>query len=316
MKKIKYILYTALFSLLVVGCDSQEEGQAVSDIGGTDNYPTATFEVSTTETAFNEEDNTTITITVTTDKAINRDLNFGFVASGTAVLHEDYELVEATVPAYEKTGTMSIEILSDVEIEEVETLELEVISGPSLASKHLVHPNTVFPTMSLTINNFEGDDLSMSFDWDKIVTVGGAETHTCDEVDLDIFVSDAAGFDINDPWSTFNGTDYSATGDCPEEMTWDMDAWGDGDYVIWHENWANDLAGSGLTDKAPITASIIRTGIFKTEIVQDDSQAVSLNDGGEDDVVPANTHGIIFFISVSNGEYTFYDSSGVEIPVD
>lgn len=316
MKNLKYILYTVLIALLMVGCDSEEAEKDVAEVGGTDNYPIATFEISTTETTFNEGDNPTITITVTTDKAINRDLNFGFVASGTAVHHEDYELVEATIPAYEKTGTMSIEILSDVDVETAETLELEVISGPSLASKHLVHPSTVYPTMSLTINNFEGDDLAMSFDWDKIVTVGGEDTHTCDEVDLDIFVSDAAGFDINDPWTTFNGTNYSATGDCPEEMTWVMDDWGDGDYVIWHENWSNALAGLGNSEIAPITASVTRTGVFSTTIVQDDSQAVNLNDGGEDDATPNNTHGIIFFISVSNGVYTFYDHEGVEIPID
>ena len=315
MKNFKYIIYTALFALLVIGCEAESAKQDSTEIGNTNNYPTATFAVDTDETTFNEGDESVITITVTTDKAINRDLNFGFVAGGTAVLHEDYELVEATVKAYETTGTMSIEILSDSAKETAETLELEVISGPSLASKHLVHPNTTYPTMSLTINNYISEDLEMSFDWDKIITLG-ADYHTCDYLDLDIYVSDAAGFDIIDPGATFNSTNYAATGDCPEVLIWDMSAWGDGDYVIWHENWANGFEGSGVDELSPITATIVKAGEWSTTVIQDDSQAVHLNDGGEDDAVPNDTHGIIFFISVSGGEYTLYDYAGNEITID
>ena len=203
-----------------------------------------------------------------------------------------------------------IMIHNDLEVESAETLSLTIESGPSLANKYLVNPSSTYPSASLTINNFESDDLTMSFDWERGIDFGGVTYGACANIDLDIFVSNAAGFDINDPWATFNGTDYAATGDCPEAFDWIMSDWGDGDYVIWHEVWDNGFSGLGTNTLVPITASMTRAGVFSATVVQDDSQAMNSDNDGEAQDLPTDTHGVIAQVSVSGGIYTISDYNG------
>ncbi|NNC51339.1 MAG: hypothetical protein HKO01_12490 [Flaviramulus sp.] len=314
MKKIIYVLSLTLLASVFFGCDVLEPSQDAEPISdAAANYPTPTFTLTSSAnlSALNEGDENVLVWDVTVDKPIDRNLNFSWVVlGGTATLHEDYDLVNATIPAYETTGQLMIMIHNDSAVEGAETLQLTVESGPSLASKYLVNPSSSYPTASLTINNFESDDLEMSFDWEKGIDFAGSTYGTCANIDLDIFVSNAAGFDINDPWATFNGTNYAATGDCPETFDWIMSDWGDGDYVIWHEVWSNGFAGLGTNTLVPITASISRAGVFSTTVVQADVQAMNSDNGGEADDLPVDTHGVIAQVSVANGIYTISDYNG------
>ena len=315
MKKLKYIISSTIVTLLLFGCDAEQAGLDLEPVGSTDRYPTPTFTFSGGATTFNEKDEPVFTYSIVLDKPTDRPIDFSFVQiGGDAEVDHDFVLENATVPAYATTAKMSVIILNDLEAEGTETLQLNIESGPSLANKYLVHPDTQYPgTLSLTIQNNISDDLVMSFDWERDINYAGTDYSTCVNIDLDIFVSDAAGFDINDPWSTFNGTNYAASADCPEVMDWVMSDWGDGDYVIWHEVWSNGFRGLGTNTLVPITASIVRPGAFSVDITQDDSQAMNSDNDGEADENPSETHGVICLLTVSNGTYKVSDYAGNEL---
>ena len=124
MKNIKYIILgTFILTLLFVGCDSEQAGQDVEPVRSTDNYPVATFALSGGELSVNEADETIITYNITLDHPIDRPIDFSFVATGgTATLHDDYDFVNGTVPAYDTSGQMSIVIYNDLTPETTETL--------------------------------------------------------------------------------------------------------------------------------------------------------------------------------------------------
>ena len=157
------------------------------------------------------------------------------------------------------------------------------------------------------------DALDMVSDFDVDLIYDGDAYSSCSfGVDLDVFVSNAAGFDINDPWATFNGTNYAATGDCPEEFGMDMAAWGDGEYIIWHELWDNVNAGLWEDKPVNITTTFVRAGVFTKTIVQDDTQAMNSNDLGEAQG-GTNTHGFIAKVVIADGKFTISDYNGDEV---
>ncbi|MGA1225638.1 MAG: hypothetical protein ACO3VF_00005, partial [Tamlana sp.] len=171
MKKIKYILSLLTLSAVVYSCDVQtasQDAEPFADISG--DYPTPSFTLSSSAnlSAINEGNEDVLVWDVVLDKPIDRTTTFSWVVlSGTtATEHEDYDLVNATIPAYETSGQLKVMIHSDLAIESAESLNLTIESGPGLASKYLVNPASTYPTANITINNYESDDLAMSFDWD------------------------------------------------------------------------------------------------------------------------------------------------------
>ncbi len=312
MKKFIKIKTMILAALSMATLSSCLVDQSVEQDIQTTSYPTATFTLVGGATTFNEEGGKVFTYQITTDKMIERPIDFSAVqVGGTATVHEDYDIEQGVVAPYTTSGQIVITIYEDEAIEETETLNLEFITGPSLANKFLSNPNTQLPDpLSLTIENYVSDDLVMTFDWETGIEFGGVVYGACDNIDLDVFVSDADGFDINDPWATFNGTNYSATGDCPEAFDWILADWGDGEYIIWHENWSNGFAGLGTNTLVPITATFLKPGGWEQVVVQDDSQALNSDYGGEADDVPFMTHGFIAKLTVANGLYTITDYAG------
>jgi len=309
----KYINFKFLFlsAILVMALSCSTNEQDVEPIIGFDNYPLATFDVSDTDIP--EAGGGFVTVDIAFDKMIDRGVSFDFEqVGGTAVEHEDYEIHDAIVQPYSDTAQLVVEILEDATPEDVETLDLQVIR-PSLASKYLIHPDSELPLVHITIENYVSDALDMSFNFDVDLIYGGDAYSSCTYgVDLDMFVSNAAGFDINDPWATFNGTNYAATGDCPEDFDMDMEAWGDGEYIIWHELWDNVNAGLWEDQKVPITTTFQRAGVFTETLVQDDSQAMNSNDLGEAQG-GTNTHGIIAKVVIADGKFTISDYNGDEV---
>ncbi|MEN8193807.1 MAG: hypothetical protein ABFS12_13375 [Bacteroidota bacterium] len=312
MKKninFKSIALIALLVIFSVACE--ESSQDVEPIVSTDDYPTATFVVS--ETNINEEGGELITVDITFDKMIDRGVSFNLEqVGGTAVIHEDYEIHDAIVQPYSNSAQMVIEILEDATPEDVETLELQVVR-PSLASAYLISPNSQLPLISINIENYVSNSLDVSCDWDKGIEIGGSTYGTCANVDFDIYVSPADGFDINDPWASFNGDWQAATGDCPETFTIDPANYPDGEYIMWSDLWSNGFAGYGTDTLVPITATFLRAGVFSQDIVQDDSQALHSDSPGDADDPSGIHNGFIARIKVENGKFTITDFSGEEV---
>ncbi len=312
MKKyinIKTIALLALLVIIGVSCDTAQ--QDIEPIVSTDNYPIATFVVS--DPIVSEAGGAMVTVDITFDKPIDRSVSFsGVKVAGSATEHEDFEIHGAIVPAFSTSAQLVIEIFEDTEPEGVETIQIQ-IDRPSLASKYLINPISDLPLIDITIDNYVSDVLDMVFDFDVDLIYDGDAYSSCSYgVDLDMFVSNAAGFDINDPWATFNGTNYAATGDCPEEFGMDMAAWGDGEYIIWHELWDNVNAGLWEDKPVNITTTFVRAGVFTTTIVQDDTQAMNSNDLGEAQG-GTHTHGFIAKVVIADGKFTISDYNGDEV---
>jgi len=156
MKKIKNILSSVIITLLFFGCDAEQASQDIEEVGSTDRYPTPTFTLSGGDTTFNEQGEPEFVYDIVLDKTINRPVDFSFIiVGGTATEHEDYDLFNATVPAYNTTAQMKVVIYNDTDVEGTETLQLKIESGPSLANKYLVHPDTQYPPLlDLTIEDY------------------------------------------------------------------------------------------------------------------------------------------------------------------
>lgn len=157
MKKIKYILSSVVLTALLFGCDAEKASQDAEDMGSLDRYPTPTFTLTSSAnlSSLKEVDENVIVWDVVLDKPIDRPIDFSWVVlGGSATEHEDYDLVNATVPAFGTTAQLMIMIYNDTVVEEMESLELTIESGPSLANKYLINPDTQFPSVSLSIQNW------------------------------------------------------------------------------------------------------------------------------------------------------------------
>jgi hypothetical protein len=162
MKKyIKYKLFVAVafLALITVSCDENTDPDPIIS---TEDYPIATFQASAT--TVNEKDGT-FTVKITTDKMLTRGITFSAEQTGgTAVLHEDYDIIDATVAPFTKEATLVVKFYDDVLPEAAKTLQLK-ITTPSLANRYFLNPATVFPSYNITINNYVGSELNISFAW-------------------------------------------------------------------------------------------------------------------------------------------------------
>ena len=232
-----------------------------------------------------------------------------FQSGGTATEGSDFTLGEheLIIPAFATSATGSITIIADTDPEDQETLSITI--GDHTTANTSFQPTTY----NFVLDNLVGETLDMNFDFDvDLIYAGDAYSSCTYGVDLDVFVSDAAGFDINDPWATWNGTDYAATGDCPEVLSMDKAVWGDGEYILWHELWDNVNAGLWEDQPVPITTTFVRSGLYKQTIVQDGAQAMNSNDLGEAQG-GTNTHGYIAKVTIAGDVYTVTAENGDEI---
>lgn len=153
--KIYINLKSILFGALVILVASCEVDQDVESIIGTDDYPMATITFAGGSTTFNEKDEPVFIYNIELDKPLLRAVDISVnQIGGTATLHDDYDVVNATISPYSTTGQIMIMIHSDVEVEGTETLELELIPGPALSNQFLLNPATVYPSLSLTIEDY------------------------------------------------------------------------------------------------------------------------------------------------------------------
>jgi len=170
--KIKTMILAALSLATLSSCLVDEPTEPIIS---TDSYPTATFTLIGGSTTFNEKGGTEFIYQITTDKMIDRPMDFtAVVVGGTATEHEDYDISQGTVPPFSTSGQIVITVYEDKDIEETETLSIQFVTGPSLANKYLSNPNTVLPgQLNLTIENYVSDDLDMTFAWEKGIELFG-----------------------------------------------------------------------------------------------------------------------------------------------
>ena len=231
-----------------------------------------------------------------------------YQSGGTATEGEDFVIntPHIIIPANSTTVTGSFSTIRDTDYEDTETLALTV-GDDKLA-------NTVYTpqTFNFTIENYESEDLEISFNWCVDLIFDGDTYSSGDYVDLDFFVSPAADFDINDPWATFTGDWQGGTGDCPEKITMTPADFPDGEYIIWHEIWSNQYHFLWDEKSIPVTTTFVRAGVFTETIVQDDSQAMLSTDlGGKEGGTEINS--IFAKVTIANGKYTVSYFEGDEI---
>lgn len=314
--KYKNILFSGLLASVMVfttSCDlgEQEDTTGLATISASS--PTVTITPNDFDNINGVEEDATYTYTVSLSEPQIADIKIQvFQSGGTATEGEDFTLGEhtLTIPAYETSTTGSITIIADTEPEDSETLQITI--GDQTTANAVFTPQVY----DFVLDNYVSDVLDITFDFCVDVIFGGDAYAWADfGGDPDVFVSDAEGFDINDPWATWNGTDYAATGDCPEVLHMDKADWGDGEYVLWHELYSNVNYAFWDPQIIPITATFVQSGLFRKTIVQDDSQAINSNDIGvaDGDYDGGPIHGVIAIVTIAGDTYSIADYEGNEV---
>lgn len=319
MKKIsKQFIFSALSltTLLFVGCQEEPALTGQSTVEVSQNVTGTvklTAPLAATQTV-NEENEGKYTYTLNISNPQPVDI-FVHVKqkSGTAVRGEDFDYDdELLIKAYATSVTGNINIIKDEKFEATENFTLE-IGGDINISNASIPASTI----SFTILNYVSNTLKISLDWDK--TIDG-KYGTGANIDFDIFVADAAGYDNSDPWATYNDTDYAATGDHPELLDMSLADWADGEYIIFHDLWSNGFTGYGAAANVsvPIVATFVRAGAFTAVLTQDPSQSINANTTVgfvDDDGVETGSHhnGFIAKVKIANGVFTVTDYAGTKL---
>jgi hypothetical protein len=299
MRTLFYKFFALSFALALFACDSEQAGQDAAAVRSTADYPTPTFTFDGATTV-NEGDETVLTYTITFDKPIDRPVDFVLVQTGgDATLHEDFDFVNTSVPAYATTAEAKIKIYNDDLIEGSETLTFEIQRGSSLANKYLINPDTTFPAaITITIENYESPDLSIILDWSgSYIGDDGADHDLCDlDLDIEIYTED---------WEIVANS-YS---DCPESVTFSPGDLEDGLYHIVPSFWSNSAAAASLEDfNIPASLMFLQPGAQSETF--DLNDVWSFNAGGYAD---GNTEGAYYYnyqLEVAGDNFIITDSEG------
>jgi hypothetical protein len=152
---MKKYLKSILLATVLIFAASCEEDQDVVPAISPDDYSLATMTLTGGSTTFNEHDQPVFVYDIVLSKPLLRSVDISAIqVGGTATLHDDYDVVNATIPAYSTTGQLMVMIYEDLIVEGTETLDLELIPGPSLANAYLLNPATEYPTLNLTIEDY------------------------------------------------------------------------------------------------------------------------------------------------------------------
>ena len=306
MKLYNKFLFALLGGLLFIGCDAENFDQDVEPVGSTDSYPTPSFELQgSPEFTTNEGDATIYTWKVILDKPIAYDTKFGFeVVEGTATIDKDFTVSTTTIPAYTTTGSISVTINADTTPEETETVKLKAVSGPGNDDlvQYLTHPDTVYPEVEFTIENYISDDITATFDWGSANPNAFLYDTYYDPcgvgVDVDVYVTTNPVFDWGDVTSALNNGWDAASSDCPEDF--DIKSLSDGTYYFWADLYGNTYSTLWLNDSPfPITATISQTGVKENVFVQDTSEAFTANMATTGDTNP-----LVMKVVINGDEWT------------
>jgi hypothetical protein len=321
MKKYTIFNLAALvfFAGTFVAC---EYSQDVDPVISPDSYPKVTVTPVGDYGTIKEGD--TIYYTASIDKMNDRALTISARIKSGAADENDFEITPALIQPYSTSATMMIVFPVDWVAESTEDLVLQ-FGIFSLGEKYQVNPSTVYPTASLSIENYVSPNLTVTIGWsgevsgmeavEKSVTldngtvidyIDSVETtyDAADMVDFDILISPAADFDPANPWASEMGNYSAATGNNPEVLIAGLD---DGEYIVWADLWVNDFyntfyAFSDSTVKLPVIANFQQQGTdLNVDVLQQDSQAPFAYMAGADDAPGGGFDGVIAKVVVTGG---------------
>jgi len=168
---------------------------------------------------------------------------------GTAVANVDYTADNyIVIPANSLSGTTTVKIKNDIDIETDEDFVLEI--GKNAA-------NVIFTpiTVKFKIQNYLSNNLDLKFNFNKSFSIGANSLTLCGiGYDMDFYLLD----------SSFNDTgiyDAAASG-CPELLTFTPTLVPDGTYHIFYDIYATGGLQNAYHDPftIPITVNYIREG--------------------------------------------------------
>lgn len=292
--KFKLLVAVAFLALTTVSCDENTDPDPIIS---TEDYPLATFQASAL--TVNEKDGT-FSVKITTDKMLNRAISFSAEQiGGNLVLHEDYDIIDATIEPFSKEATLVVKFYDDVIPEAAKTLQLQ-ITTPSLANRYLLNPETVLPSYNITINNFVSNTLDLKLNYDKAFLDGTTAKTLCGiGYDLDFYVLDA---DYND-----TGNYQAAASGCPEVLTVSPAKFANGTYHIYHDLYDNHGLPAMNTPEftVPISVDYTRAGFASGKFNQEAEFSFTSKATGSYDYVVT--------IVVNNGTYTLKNSKGTTV---
>jgi hypothetical protein len=300
--KFKIFISVAFLALITVSCDENIDPDPIIS---TEGYPVATFKVSATTVS---EKDGLVSVTITTDKMLTRGITFSAEQTGgTAVLHQDYDIVEAIVAPYSKEATLLVKFYDDIIPEPAKTLQLQ-ITTPSLANRYLLNPKTVLPLYNITINNYVSNTLDIKLNYNKSFLDGTTAKTLCGiGYDIDFFVFDA---NYND-----TGNYQAAASGCPELLTVSPAKFPNGTYHIFYDLWDNHGLSAMSTPEftVPISVDYSRAGFISGTFNQEAKFAFTSKAPGYVQSANNEPFDYVVTIVVNNGTYTLKNSLGTTI---
>ena len=264
MKTINKFLILGAFAFFLQSCEKDE----AEPVGSTDEYPVIGFSIDEGSadipgSVVEEENETQIVYNITMDRPVNRTTTFSARQIGGTADPDDYEISSAVINAYETEGQVVITVLNDRLAEDLETVEFEI---GAFGADDMYDMHAENPTFGFEIANYVGP-LELSFDWAKEIEVGGTAYPTCGpNVDMDVYLANAEGFDIANPFATAYADYQAATGSCPEAFVMSSEAYPEGTYVFFSDLYANAFYGAGLMEPIPITVTYFQVGISEEPV--------------------------------------------------
>ena len=242
MKKITRNIWMllALVSVLIVSC--KEDDTVVSTLTSYDKFDTQFPEAITVTEPEGVEETHTVTITFNEKQIMDLNLTVSVSAASTATEGADFDLVthDLTVQALARQGGIDVVIYGDGFPEGDETIVLNVQShdvfGIPQPAEALVITikNRVYPTQVILL-------------WDNEYTDSAGVHNTCDDIDMDLFLTDSDG--------NFAGGFGGATGNCPEYMV--PGSLADGTYNIVVNLYDNGALGAPGLEETPINFLVL-----------------------------------------------------------
>jgi hypothetical protein len=292
--KFKLFVAVAFLALTTVSCDETNDPDPIIS---TEDYPIATFQASAT--TVNEKDGL-FTVKITTDKMLTRGISFSAEQiGGTAVLHDDYDIIETTIAPFTKEATLVVKFYDDVLPEAAKTLQLQ-ITTPTLANKYFLNPATVLPSYNITINNYVSNTLDVKFNYNKAFLDGTTAKTLCGiGYDVDFYVLDANYDDT--------GNYQAAASGCPELLTVSPAKFKNGTYHIFHDLYDNaDLPTLNTPEfTVPIVVDYTRAGVTSGTFNQEAEFAFTSK--------AATSYDYVVTIVLINGTYTLKNSKGTTV---
>ena len=292
--KFKLFVAVAFLALTTVSCDENNDPDPIIS---TEDYPIATFQASAT--TVNEKDGM-FTVKITTDKMLTRGISFSAEQiGGNLVLHEDYDIIDATIAPFTKEATLVVKFYDDVLPEAAKTLKLQ-ITTPSLANKYFLNPLTVLPSYTITVNNFVSNTLDVKLNYNKSFTDGTTAKTLCGiGYDVDFYVLDANYDDT--------GNYQAAASGCPEVLTVSPTKFPNGTYHIFHDLYDNAKLPAMNTPEftVPIVVDYTRAGVVSGKFNQEAEFAFTSK--------ATTSFDYVVTIVVLNGTYTLKNSKGTTV---